>query len=312
MSCIERKSRKPGIDADVACFVTNFGNPGRHYEQNALLAHDAEKSIDGRKKAVATVAMEYSRVDGNEPSSDRIVKFYVFSGGEPEDERQSHAVLDEFVDGPRKFVPYVCLNCHGGSYPSNLNESQPASIDLGASFLPFDILSLRFPGYCRDQNDVTCQLQRTVPSTQEMGLLKELNSMVLTTQPQTGISQLINAGWYSPGITATLSVTQNYDYIPESWRECGNLHKQIYLEVIRPSCRTCHVASRNNDIVTDYGAFDSKRGKIRTYVYGRPDFRPRMPHSLVPYRNFHASANPNQPELLKQFLDDSPACDEFN
>ena len=94
-------------------------------------------------KALATVAMEYSAVEGRKELG-RIVKFYAFAGGDPEDKRLLSVDLlyDEVRAATTYYIPNLCLNCHGGSSGSVLGE-KPTTIDKGAYFLPFDEASLR-------------------------------------------------------------------------------------------------------------------------------------------------------------------------
>ena len=77
-------------DVDIACYVTNYGEPDQEIG-NANLAEMADQDT-----AIATVAMEYSAVEGQDPN-DRIVKFYVYGGGNSAAPRAEAADLDNLL-----------------------------------------------------------------------------------------------------------------------------------------------------------------------------------------------------------------------
>ena len=272
MNCLQRGE-------DVACYVANYGQPHEEDEHNAWLAHQADPS-----QAVGTVAMEYRMVEGKEGLG-RVVKFFAFGGAMPEDARVVSVSLERSIGAPEgKYLPYLCLNCHGGDYTG--------TIDLKANFLPFDTRSFKYPGDCQQMDDLDCTVRVDEPNAEQAAVFRELNRMVMATQPLTAIQDLI-VGWYG---TDMASLFQDAAYVPAQWDQDA-ADREFYRAVISPSCRTCHIASRRNPFAGSQADFHPHA--VRRVVCG-PD--KAMPHSLVTHRKFLTSTNPVQPEVLAQYL----------
>jgi hypothetical protein len=234
------------------------------------------------------VAMEYGAVEGQGPT--RIVKFFVYAGadGARNAPRQPAADLDGF--GP-KFVPNLCLNCHGGNYsPSNPALPKFAEINMSAAFRELDIATYKFPG------------GRLVANNPEKTAFRQQNLIVkglaaadtITTQP---IKDLI-AGWYPAA-----SIEQDNTFTPTLW--AGAPRQGLYHDVVKQSCRTCHVAfdadTSNNGIGwISYDQLRQRRqnGLLQNFALcgGR-----QMPHAVITYRNFWLSASPHRPAVLRDF-----------
>jgi hypothetical protein len=248
MHCLAKES------GDLACYVTNYGGFDQN-PANAILALEAQ-----RNHAIATVAMEYTPIEGA-LSQDRVVKFFVYQGGEASGSRMLSAALDQFGD---KYVPGLCLACHGGNYqPTADPNPAPSEVDLGASFREFDLATFVFPP--------------NSPRPLQEDAFRLQNDVVLKSNPAPAVSDLIH-GWYAHGLT------QDNTYIPPGW--LGK--EQLYRDVVVPSCRTCHVAldsaSQNSSISwTQYDQFQQERSVIKNYVCGR---RKIMPDAQITYRNF--------------------------
>ena len=109
----------------------------------------------------ATVAMEYI---ASEPS-DRRVRFYVYSGGDP-----AAAGKLKFADldglGPKP-VPHLCIVCHGGQYDAGANNAAvraSASSTCRRSSTPSDargITSRRWRHTTLDENELTASRTST-------------------------------------------------------------------------------------------------------------------------------------------------------
>jgi len=265
-------------DGTVAAYVTNYGLFNQDHGNADLAAN--------RTGPGATVCMEYGPVEGQ--GTTRIVKFFVFNGGNGADTAPRAAAAD--LDGfEPKFVPNLCLNCHGGNY-NPLNPAAPtfAEINAGASFRELDIGTYKFPG------------GRLVADNAEKIAFKIQNLIVkgaapgdtITIQP---IKDLI-AGWY-PGA----SVEQDNTFTPTGW--LGLPQQDLYRDVVKQSCRTCHVAqdadTSNNGVGwISYGQLQLRRSLLDTYVLC--DSRV-MPHAVITYRNFWLSASPHRPAVLRTF-----------
>ncbi len=263
----------------MAAFVSNFGlfdqNPG-----NADLAL-------ARVTPEATVCMEFSPVEGG---TTPIVKFFVYAGagGQASAVRQTGANLDNFGV---KFVPNLCLNCHGGDY----NPANPASpgtdINMQARFRELDYSTYKFPG------------ARLVPNPAEQAAFRSQNDLIRnagSASTSQGIRDLIN-GWYQP--TGSSTTIEDNSFVPTLW--AGTVGQPVYRDVIKVSCRTCHVAfdDGNQDFklnFTTYNQLKACNGFLENFLLCDGC---RMPHAVVTYRNFWLSGSPHEPGVMRAFFD---------
>ena len=267
-------------DGTMAAYVTNYGlfdqNPG-----NADLAL-------ARTTPGATVAMEYSPVEGQ--GTTRIVKFFVFvgNGNGAAATRQAGAELDGFGV---KFVPNLCLNCHGGSFsPANVAAPTFAEVNMLASFRELDTATYKFPG------------GRLTPNNTEKDAFKQQNLIVKglntgDTLTRQAIKDLIS-GWY-PGASSD----QDNSYTPTGWT--GSPQQGLYHDVVKNSCRTCHIAfvSSENSGGFNWNRYDqlkARHGFLSSFVLCEARY---MPHAVITYRNFWLSGSPHRPGSLRNFSD---------
>jgi hypothetical protein len=265
-------------DGTAAAYVTNYGLFNQDHG-NADLA--ANRDTPG-----ATVCMEYGPVEGQ--GATRIVKFFVFAGGDfaANAPRAAAADLDGFG---AKFVPNLCLNCHGGNYfPANAGAPSFAEINMGASFRELDIATYKYPG-----GRLTANAAEKAAFHQQNLIVKGLGAGdTIAIQP---IKDLI-AGWYAGG-----SDEQDNGFTPTGWT--GAPQQGLYHDVVKNSCRTCHVAldaSPNAGGIgwTSYAQLEARRGFLDSFVLC--DSRV-MPHAVTTYRNFWLSAGPHEPASLRNF-----------
>jgi hypothetical protein len=270
---------------DVACYVTNYGGadqaPG-----NFDLAKAANKP-----DALATVAMEYSAG----PGGGRIVKFYAYGGGESDSERIFSADLD---GAGQKFVPNLCLNCHGGVYnPENPNSPTAAEVNMGSSFREFDIYSFR-DGTVANVNGPALAIGNheivDMADGQQPNFLEQ-NKIVRNSGPEAAISEIIDL-WYN----GTDSLPFNEDAVPSGWVTDDNIDntEDLYLKVVAKSCRTCHIAQDSGSSSAlawaTYDQFKNARnsGQIPFAVcYGEANDADKkrarfMPHANITFQNF--------------------------
>jgi hypothetical protein len=266
-------------DGTVAAYVTNYGQFNQDHG-------NADLAANRTNPPGATVCMEYGPVEGQ--GATRIVKFFVYNGGNGADTapRAQQADLDGFEP---KFVPNLCLNCHGGNYnPANPAAPTFAEINAGASFRELDIATYKFPGGRLVANNA----EKTAFKSQNLIVKGAAPGDTIAIQP---IKDLI-AGWY-PGA----SIEQDNTFTPTGW--VGAPQQDLYRDVVKQSCRTCHVAqdadTSNNGIgwIT-YGQLQSRRGFLDSFVLC--DSRV-MPHAVITYRNFWLSASPHRPAVLRTF-----------
>lgn len=265
-------------DGTVAAYVTNYGLFNQDHGNADLAAT--------RTNPTATVCMEYGPVEGQ--GATRIVKFFVFNGGDfsfnaP---RVGAADLDGFEP---KFVPNLCLNCHGGNYfPANAASPSFAEINMGASFRELDYATYKFPG------------GRTVPDSTEKAAFKAQNLIVkgLNSGDTIAIQPIkdVIAGWYAGG-----STDQNNSFTPPGWT--GSPKQGLYHDFVKSSCRTCHVAldantSSNGIGWISYDQLQQRRDFLDSFILCESR---EMPHAVITYRNFWLSANPHRPAILRDF-----------
>ena len=269
-------------DGTMAAYVTNYGlfdqNP-----DNAQLAAD-------RTSPNATVAMEYSPVEGQ--GTTRIVKFFVFAGNGngAAAARQPGAELDGFG---LKFVPNLCLNCHGGTfYPANPAAPTFAEVNMQAAFRELDIATYKFPG-----GRLTANAAEKDAFKQQNLIVKGLNTGDALTRQ--AIKDLIT-GWYAGGTS-----DQDNTYTPSGW--VGSPQQGLYHDVVANSCRTCHIAfvSSENAGGLNWNRYDQLRGRhdfLKSFVLCEDRY---MPHAVITYRNFWLSGSPHRPGALRNFSDGS-------
>lgn len=261
MSCRQNGS-------NVACFVTNFGGP----DQNIGNADKAVGNLAADR--VATVAMEYAIVEGKGAEPPR-VKFFVYAPGSvATTARAGSADLD---GNGQKFVPRLCMMCHGGQY----NAGTPR--DTRASFREFDLGSFKYSGL----------LDRAA----QEAAFKQLNNMVAASNPWPAIAQLI-ATWNGGG------ATQPTDVVVAGWN--GTPQQDLYKFVVGRSCRTCHIAQDNGQTGSDaidwstYAMFKSHRAVIQSYVCGSGK---EMPQAKITFNNFWTRLDPHRPSTLGSYAD---------
>jgi hypothetical protein len=210
-----------------ACYVTNFG---ASFANGFKGADESIKDAILNRKPVATVAMEYN------PNVNDKVRFFVFNGnpgfpGKPPEARLTAVQLDTEVttqsDGtPGKPVPGNCLNCHGGRYDETTHTV------VGANFLPFDTCSFQFatsdqPGWTLSDQEDDFRAQ---------------NQIVIDTQaPDSGITKFVRGMYHTP--TGPLAGPLDTEFVPTGWAA----NPDLYLDVAKPYCRTCHVSLNDNE-----------------------------------------------------------------
>ncbi|PXW86107.1 hypothetical protein C8R34_1155 [Nitrosomonas sp. Nm84] len=154
-----------------------------------------------------------------EKGSDNITKFYVFG---PSGDLLQSVNLDGRGE---KYIPGACVVCHGGKKYTKDNFTE---YDLESNFLPFDL-----------ENFVFSSQVGLTKKAQEKSL-RQLNEWIRdkipTTEPAHPIAELIN-GWY-PDPDSEF----NSSFVPAGWAS----NEQLYNDVVKPYCRTCHIALTPN------------------------------------------------------------------
>jgi len=172
-------------------------------------------------------------------------------------------VLAANLDGRGdKYQPGVCNVCHGGAPKSLVGGVYPDQGDTNAGFLAWDMDLFKYAavgsGYDRASIEPT---------------IKEFNRAVLSVQrdptynvpgytaSQTARNQLIY-GWYGG---ATLPSAFNGNFVPPNWvpdsqsgiaRGVPDGADQLYLQVVKPTCRLCHL-QRGSLTLRSYSEYEA-------------------------------------------------------
>lgn len=287
-------------DADrVACYVGNYGAFDLQ-PANADLAEAANQA-----DAFATVCMEYSAVedggggfidlsdppDGVIDGDDKIVKFFVYFGGDPGASRSNFARLDNTY---ARYSPRICLSCHGGEMPPQLGDAVdgPGGVDTTA----VDTLAaLRF---MNDELSVFREFDVESFGAPSAGLdlpaLTELNCDIIGDTPlPAAISELVT-GWYGNcGAPGPFDGT----FVPPGWG--GANQPALYDGVVKKGCRACHVAQEAdfsgppdgiNDF--DFNAFQDWSEVTLPFVEYVVCDGYYMPHGEVPFNKLWFELTP--------------------
>jgi len=159
---------------------------------------------------------------------------------------------------------------------------------MGASFRELDIATYKFPG------------GRLTANNTEKAAFKQQNLIVKSAASDTisvdGIKKLID-GWYP-----TSSVDQDNTCTPTGW--LGSPQQGLYHDVVKTSCRTCHIAQgpgSGNQSDLDWTSYDQLKVRhsfLKNFVLCESRV---MPHAVITYRNFWLSGSPHRPAVLRDF-----------
>jgi hypothetical protein len=210
----------------------------------------------------ATRGRLYLRVNDDRPGNgagsflvsitvQRGVTFYVYD----QDGRLiPNIALDR--EGP-KFVPRMCLACHGGTYDEQTHTVR------GASFLPFDVYNFLYhetPGFRRADQEIK---------------FRDLNLLVVETRPNGDnpnrpIARMIDGMYRAPSGTANAVALQ---YVPTGWRG----HEDLYRDFVGKYCRLCHITQAPRIDFETYDNFKQSNPGAAICRFGT------MPHAQGPY-----------------------------
>jgi hypothetical protein len=261
----------------IACYVSNFGTVGVDFNQQAS---NPLTDADANHNVVATVAMEYH------PDQPDKVQFWAFKGDNPSVTAGNYfpnPALD--VEG-NKPMPDICMGCHQGTYGG------AGSLVNGAMFLPFDVDSFLGDDGNPLQNTLGSGGQRPTQAD-----FRALNQFALqSSDAGSGVSasyQRLMDIWYKdaghPTGVNDAAATYHFNQGAAALGTFGS-HTALYDLVVKPTCRTCHVA---RDPTTDTWDEISQMTSVATiliqpYVCGPGNASPHhfMPHAQVPYKFF--------------------------
>lgn len=276
----------------VMSMRTNNDGSAAAYVENYATLEEAVVAVESgvRNGLLATVAMEHS-THLDDPNGAMYTKFYTFDGN---DERVTKIDLDGRGE---KFQPGLCVVCHGGQPKPPVDGIYPDNGDTGAQFLPWDLDTFEY-----SENPLFTR------AAQE-GEFKKLNQAVLATYPSVLVanegkwsgnsSRELIEGWYGDNGANLPATTFDGAFVPIGWRTLANGGpaenpadvEELYLKVIGPNCRACHIQrgrvfadSTQGEFIdfTTYDKFNNYRSKIIDLVFDQG----KMPDANVTFNNF--------------------------
>jgi mono/diheme cytochrome c family protein len=306
-----RRSRASDGAFDIACYVTNYGDHTTPDADDAAAA-----AIQDATREVATVAMEYTRVENplgdpiEFPDNSRTVKFYVYKkalaspthAGQGNG-RATSANLDGAGERP---VPQLCVVCHGGVYasepadPSNPGGLQkPAfafrnDIFMQSRFIPFDLHFFTSPPAPN-----TVAAQQSAFRTLNLEIVRHVPEGALASDP---VVELIDELY--PGLAAT----QDDNAVVPNWDKAtpASVDRKFYLDVFSRACRSCHITSPfGNVVMNNKNDFRALIANVQSRVCDQHV----MPHAKRTHDLFWTSLGPNMAAQLQVYGQAIPGWD---
>ncbi|HYK05402.1 MAG TPA: carboxypeptidase-like regulatory domain-containing protein [Thermoanaerobaculia bacterium] len=223
------------INGDVACYVTNYGSgyvntpPGGGTPDQDDANAAGQRATVGGSAEVATVAMEYSPIEG--AGVDKVVKFYVYKKGLPNYGRSISANLDGRGERP---VPQLCMICHGGAIPTGGSAfGTAADAKLGARFVPFDHRFFTFP--------TVAGLDKASQETPFKDLSEKIAAFAPPGPATDPIVELVS-GLYNGGLSGTQILNFNVPGWVNGASAAAPNQSAFYQGVLANACRTCHTS----------------------------------------------------------------------
>ena len=159
------------------------------------------------------------------------------------------------TEGP-KYVPHVCLSCHGGKYNATTRK-----VD-GGSFLPLDPDLLAF----RSTEEKAGQQEK----------LRKINAMIVNSAPTSAVASYIR-GLYGNAVAIPGTIAK-VDYVPQGWSEQSGFYRTL----VKPYCATCHLAAPESWNFATWDNFNQNQGLIKAAVCNAHT----MPHAELQFKSF--------------------------
>ena len=216
-----------------------------------------------------------------------------------------------------KAMPGPCISCHGGRgdalTPPNAagkrlfnlvqySESRSRG-DVEGHMHPFEADAFGFnstAGYTRAEQEAAIKtinrwILCTYPLPAASSFPEDQCRRVANRSEWQGTAAALIKAWY--GGDGLPSPTFSDTFVPLSWQAAGQ--STLYEQVIRPSCRTCHImrgSGGNSDLdFTTYEKFTSYADRIKAHVVDRGN----MPLAKIVYDAYHRGTGP---EFMATFL----------
>ncbi|GAA3928322.1 hypothetical protein [Litoribacillus peritrichatus] len=285
---------------------------------DAALAQDSERHIGSN-------AIEFSRLDPDDPDSPRILKFFTFA---PEDrDGVQQRITAANLDGRGiKYMPTMCLVCHGGTMlPLEDDGTFPVQTLLSAKFNRLEPESFEYGDEVgQTRNDLEDEL-KLINSWIHQSYVS-FNERDSDTQGKWDADFAIEIMEGHYGGEGLPNARYDSDSVPSGWRASFARPEGVellYSEVVEPHCISCHSlrgteAGQREQVLVDgelvslanainfasYEQFISYSDRIIEYVFRRGV----MPLSLRNYEKFWQDPE-GPPSRLAAFL---PGFNVFN
>jgi len=284
MHCNKQTASDGGTD--IACYVSNYGSIVTPDTDDAALAAAAGAPV-------ATVAMEYSRIESAPTSSiefddpERVVKFYVYNSDGSTLLRSADLDTGGVGDPRPRPIPQLCMVCHNGEYPAFVPSgtappfNSRADVKLKSRFLPFDLHYYVFPASPFDK-------------TSQQDDFKKLNEdMVKNTPPDsTAIADIVTQMYVG-------GPNQDENFFVTGWGSAA-IHQNFYRNTVARTCRTCHAAQIFPELAFDQSTqFVDRLGSVESRVCTEHV----MPHAKATHDVFWKSVGPHMPAQLQVYGD---------
>ncbi|MFC3150848.1 hypothetical protein ACFOEK_07400 [Litoribrevibacter euphylliae] len=298
------------VDNYVVIFQEGSSSNYGPLNLDAALAQD-------RNRHIGTNAIEFSRLDPDDPTSPRVLKFFTFS---PEESTGEQArLLKANLDGRGiKYMPTMCLVCHGGTMlPLNDDGTFPVQSVLSAKYNRLELDSFE---YGEEQGQTRLDQEAN---------LKQLNQWILNSYQEINARNQDTRGkWWGDYAIEMMEghyggaglPNDTYDVeVPSGWQASDTRPEGVevlFTDVIEPHCVSCHslrgteagnreTTTVNGEVISlanaisfsSYEQFISYNDKIIEYVFRRGV----MPLSLRNYEKFWDDPD-GAPSTLASFL----------
>lgn len=304
-----RMTARQNTDGSLAFVVENYlVQTGVDYAYSSLNL-DAAIVRDSRH-FIGVNAIEFSAGPNGGP---KFAKWFNFSS--TTGQRQTFVDLDNRGD---KAMPGPCISCHGGRGDA-LTAADASGIrkfnlvqnalsgqrgDVEGHLHPFEPDVFGFsatPGFTRaDQEAAIKTINRMIlcsyPLPESSTAPEDACRRVATESEWQGTAaSLIKAAYGGDGLP---SATFKDDFVPAGWMTAGQ--STLYLSVVAPACRTCHIMrgnGGNSDLdFTTYAKFAGYADRIKYHVLDRGN----MPLAKIVYDAYYLGSGPTN---LANFLE---------
>ena len=249
-----------GVD-QYACYVTKFGKLGEAPQASLWDGFTNDHAGD-------TVAMEFS----NDPSlgGQRGVKFYIYGPGLTPAQQPIKLKTTFDTDGETKYVPDVCLHCHGVYSPQ---------------FVVFDLHQYEYLGFG----------QSHLPNVQEQ--VRVWNSWVDEIAQANPPPWLPAASNPARSLLAEIYGGQGAVHVPGTLAGPGLTGDPLYDEIAKPYCRTCHMWGGWQFAYPDPFNAQNTNHNMQGPAYSHI-CTGVMPNAMGPQLALWSSSNPFLPSIL--------------